>query len=68
MKSRKSYPVCERCGAEINPNKWDDCERYFEIEDEICCQDCFKLWLQEWIDSDIEAVAKALQVDVVEVR
>lgn len=65
---RRSYPVCDRCCGEINPNKYEDCERHFTVEGETLCQDCFKAWLQEWIDLDIEAVAKAMDVDVTEVR
>lgn len=66
-KRRNSYPVCAKCGAEINPNKWDDCEKYYLTNDGAYCKDCFKEWLYEWINSNLDDVAAAIDVPVIDV-
>lgn len=36
------YPVCSECGDEINPIKYDGCEKYYMMDEgEILCRDCF---------------------------
>lgn len=63
----REWPVCAHCDAEINPNLWDDCEKYFIVGGEVYCKDCFKDWLQEWIEGNLDEVAAAIDVPVVEV-
>lgn len=63
----KKYPICSRCDAEINPNQWDGCEKYYTVGDEIMCADCFKDWVKEWIETDLDEVARVLEVPIVEV-
>lgn len=64
---RLSYPVCAKCDAEINPNKYDDCEQYYLVGHEIFCKDCFKEWLLDWVESNLDDVADIVGVPVVEV-
>lgn len=64
---RLKYPVCEKCDAEINPNKYDDCEQYYLIGEETYCRECFKDWLLEQLDSVLDDVAALVGVAVVEV-
>lgn len=68
MRKGRNYPVCSKCDAEINPNLWDGCEKYYKVGGEILCADCFKDWLMEWIGGDLDEVARALEIPVVEVR
>lgn len=63
----KNYPTCGRCDAEINPNLWDGCEKYYVVNGEALCKDCFKEWLLEWIETDLDEAARVLEVPVVEV-
>ena len=66
-KRRHSYPVCVKCGAEINPDRWDDCEKYYLLNDGPYCKDCFKEWLHDWIDTNLDDVAAAIDVPVIDV-
>ena len=63
----KKYPTCSNCDAEINPNAYDDCEKYFIVNDEILCKDCFKDWVLDWVKTNLDEVAAVLDVPVVEV-
>ena len=62
------YPTCANCGAEINPNRFDDCEKYYMVGGEIMCKVCFKDWLLDWIETNMDDVAELAGVPVVEVR
>lgn len=64
---RTKYLHCDKCDCEINPNKWDDCEKYYVVGEEVYCKDCFKDWLRDWIDSNLDEAADAIGVPVVEV-
>lgn len=64
---RLTYPVCTKCDAEINPHKYEDCEQYYLVEGENMCKDCFKDWLLDWIQTNLDEVAFAIGVPVVEV-
>ena len=64
---RLKFPVCDKCDAEINPDKYDDCEQYYIVEGETLCKDCFKDWLLEWAELNLDDVAELAGVPVVEV-
>lgn len=64
---RKKYPVCDKCGNEIDPI-WDGCERYFQVGKEVCCEECFRDWVRDWMETNLEDVAATIGVPVVEVR
>lgn len=61
------YSVCSKCGYEINPNMWDGCEKQYGVGDEVYCADCFKEWVYEWVETDIDEVARVLDVPITEV-
>lgn len=64
---RKSYPVCAKCDAVLNPNLWDDSEKYYMVDGEVYCKNCFKDYLKDLIETDLDLVAEAIGVSVVEV-
>ena len=35
---RVKFPHCVKCGAELNPNKYDDCEKYYLTDDGVMCK------------------------------
>ena len=43
---RVKFPHCVKCGAELNPNKYEDCEKYYLTDDGIMCRIAF-LTIQE---------------------
>lgn len=59
--------VCDRCGYEINPNMWDGCEKQYRVGDEVYCADCFKEWVINWVETDLDEVARVLDVPITEV-
>ena len=63
----KKYLECSECGTEINPNVWDGCEKYYNVGGEIMCEDCFREWAIEWVQDNLEEMARLLNVPVVEV-
>ena len=64
----RKHLVCAKCDIEINPDVWDGCEKYYSVDGEIYCAECFREWVLEWIDTDLDEVARVLDVPVVEVR
>lgn len=64
---RKSYPVCAKCDAVLNPNLWDDSEKYYMVDGKVYCKDCFKDYLEDLIETDLDLVATSLGFSVVEV-
>ena len=61
------YLTCSECGYEINPNMWDGCERVYTVGNETMCEDCFKEWVLDYVQSNLEDVARLLNVPVREV-
>lgn len=61
------FVTCEKCGYEINPGMWDGCEKHYTVNGEIMCADCFKEWVLDWVDTDLDEVARVLDVPVTEV-
>ncbi len=64
---KKTYLTCDKCGYEINPDLWDGCEKAYNVGGEVYCADCFKDWVMEWVETDLDEVARVLEVPVVEV-
>ena len=58
----KIYPVCARCFIVMNPNAFDDVAPGFLINGECYCPECAKDWLKDEVDSDPEAVARAIEL------
>ena len=63
---RIKYPVCSECGEEINPIKYDDCEKYYQMVDgEILCRDCFIKWEKKFLELSTDDYADLIGVRVV---
>ena len=66
-RKKPAYPTCSKCDTEINPNMFDGCEKYYIVGDEVMCADCFKEYVMDWIETNLDDVAAAMKVPVVEV-
>ena len=63
---RIKYPVCSECGDEINPIKYDDCEKYYQMDDgEILCRDCFIKLEKKFLELSTDDYADLIGVRVV---
>lgn len=63
---RIKYPVCSECGEEINPIKYDDCEKYYQMDDgEILCRDCFIKREKKFLELSADDYADLIGVRVV---
>ena len=61
---KRYIPVCARCSIVMDPQLYDDVSPGFVIEGEVYCPDCFKEWMKDEVDSDPEAVAQAMDIEV----
>ncbi len=64
----RKYHICAHCDAELNPNLWDDCEKYYVVGGEIYCKDCFKEWIVAWVEENLDEAAAFVDVPVVYVE
>lgn len=64
MTKYRIYSVCARCSIVMNPNLYDDVTPEFVIGEEVYCPDCFKAWAKDAVDSDPEAVARAMDIEI----
>lgn len=63
--TRKTYPVCARCGHTLNPTAEDDCDRVFVLPNrELYCPPCFKDYLLDELDPNMDLFADALGIPV----
>jgi hypothetical protein len=46
---------------------WDGCEKQYRVGDEVYCADCFKEWVINWVETDLDEVARVLDVQIAEV-
>lgn len=65
---RRAYPICDKCGAEINPHKYEDCEKFYISDNETLCMDCFKEQAEEYVRLNLDDFAALVGADVVEVE
>ena len=65
---RVKFPHCAKCGSELNPNKYDDFEKYYLTDDGIMCKDCFLEDSIEWLKSNLDEFAELAGVQVIEVK
>lgn len=63
---RRVYPKCEGCDGEINPHKYDDCQKYYISNGLILCKECFKKEAEEYIESNLDDFAALVGAGVVE--
>lgn len=64
---RRAYPICDKCGAEINPHKYEDCEKFYLSDNETLCMDCFKEQAEEYVRLNLDDFAEMVGVTVTEV-
>ena len=64
---RTHYPICDKCGAEINPNKYEDCDRYYIDQSGPLCRDCFMKVAVELMRLNLVGFAAMVGVPVVRV-
>ena len=63
--TRKNYPICEHCGHPMNPAAEDDCDRLYLLSNgELCCPPCFKDYLLNELDKNMDLFADALGIPV----
>ena len=63
--TRKNYPICEHCGHPMNPAAEDDCDRMFQLPNgELYCPLCFKDYLLNELDTNMDLFADALGIPV----
>ena len=65
---RSKFPFCCKCGNEINPVKYDDCEKYYLTDDGIMRKDCLLEDSIEWLKSNLDEFAELVGVPVIEVK
>ena len=65
---RNKFPFCCKCGNEINPVKYDDCEKYYLTADGVMCQDCFLDDSRDLLESNLDEFAELVGVQVIEVK
>ena len=65
---RVKFPHCVKCGSELNPNKYGDCEKYYLTDDGIMCKDCFLEDSIEWLKSNLDEFSELVGVPVIEVK
>lgn len=61
----RKYPVCDGCGGEINPNRFDGCEEYFVSNGLTLCAECMR---KEIEDLDLQILTEALGIQRIEVE
>lgn len=64
---RRAYPICDKCGAEINPHKYEDCEKFYISDNETLCMDCFKEQAEEYVRLNLDDFAALVGAIVTEV-
>ena len=65
---RNKFPFCCKCGNEINPVKYDDCEKYYMTDDGIMCKDCFLEDSRDRLETNLDEFAELVGVPVIEVK
>lgn len=64
----KKYPECSQCTRTLNPVLEDDCEKYYIVDGEIYCKFCFKDYVLDWIDTNLDEIAGMMDIPVVRVE
>lgn len=65
---RNKFPFCSKCGHEINPVRYVDCEKYYLTFDGLMCRDCFLDDSRDWLESNLDEFAELVGVPVIEVK
>lgn len=64
---RVKFPHCVKCDGEINPIRYDDCEKYYLTDDGIMCKSCFLDDSRGWLESNLDEFAELIGAKVIEV-
>lgn len=62
---RRQYPRCVECEVELNPNFYDDCEKYYLTDDGPLCKYCFIEREKDWLDQNPDEYAELMGVPVI---
>ena len=65
---RVKFLHCVKCGQEINPHKYDDCEKYYGTDDGPMCKECYSVYEKEWLENNLDEFAELVGVPVIEVK
>lgn len=57
--------ICEKCGCEIDPSVWDDCEVAYSDGDLLYCKDCFCEMATEWAQENLDRMAQMMDYSTV---
>ena len=60
----KVYPVCAHCSTVMDPGLYDDVAPGFLVNGECYCPECFKDYLLDELDSNMDLFADALGIPV----
>ena len=63
---RRAYPICDKCGAEINPHKYEDCEKFYISNHEALCRDCCLEEQEEYLRLNLDDFAELVGATVTE--
>ena len=63
----RTFPVCAKCSTVMNPVLYDDVAPAFLMDGEYYCPECFKEWMKDEVDSDPEAVARAMGIAIIDI-
>lgn len=58
---------CSQCDVTLSPYDSSLCH-YYDVGGEIYCEDCFKDWVKDYLDSNPEDIAKLMNVPVWDVQ
>lgn len=65
MNLYRAYPVCPECEHTLNPHLEDDCAKVYILPNgELRCSCCFRDWLKDHIEENLDDVAGALDIPI----
>lgn len=68
MRRARRYPHCRRCGIEMDPRRYEDCQRAYETAEGVLCRMCFLEEAEEYLRLDTEGFAALVGARVVELE
>jgi hypothetical protein len=61
--SKSKKMSCSHCEIEFDPED-SSLSHWYEIGGEMYCEDCFKDWVKDYLESNPEDIAKLMNVPV----
>ena len=65
---KNKFPVCQECGDEINPELYENCDRYFVSNGRVLCRDCFLTESKEYMETETDSFAEMIGAKVVHIE